>query len=662
MSPRPFSSRVVLRLLPFDLLFVALVPLVLGVSLRVPSLLSSTLVGVGASAVRCLLWMVLLRGLLAPVDTWERNKRGRSEELFRGALDAVRHVTGRFLTAYSALWTATILAQLAYIMTVDAPALSPRFPIAAGLIVFSIVLGSGVFAYTSFGSILSNLSAPVAEESRRRGLGALHATSSIQIRIASLAVAFALAPLGWLSAIGLVAVEDASAHNATDAARAAAMAEVAGVSADDETVAGEAVVYRLRAGETSQIPSDLAQWAQRDPQRRAELRLDPRLDRAAAFVRTDDGQTIVAVAAVSAAPANALLIAAACFLLVIAVWAPISSLFFGRGIADGISRVTRAAGRVVEVGDLSKMEPLPELASDELGELTTHFNTLIDRLRDIARGSLQVAEGSLDVSIDGEGELPSAFRGMLANLRDLVGQIRSTAVQLASAAAEIYSASQEQEAAASQQSAGIGEVSRTVDSLSDAAGHIAESAGAVLGDAERTRTTTDQMIARIGELNAHAGRIGELLESIREVADRSDLLALNGSLEATRAGEAGRGFALVAGEMRRLAERVTATVEDVRKLVGDIRSSGASTVMATEQSRKLAESTTDAARRISLVTQQQRTAMEQVSASVREVAEVLAQAAAATTQTRVSTEDLKSQADKLDVLLRRFSLETRTTA
>jgi methyl-accepting chemotaxis protein len=665
MSTTPVSTRALYRILPLDFAFTLVVPGVLALSLGVPNPWTTTTVGLVACLARTLLWISILRSLLAPIDAWEATRRRSDGQSFLEALKAARSAHPRFVAAYSALWAAAMAAELIHAMHFDpdAGALSPRFPIVALLTGSSIVIGAGVLAYTVSGAILTELCVPVAVESRKRGAGALRTSGSMRFRIAMLAMGFAAAPLGWLTGIGYVAVDAAAGDKAESAARTTVMAELASATHYGRGAEHDTEVFRVTSGTPTNAPRDVVEWAESaSSQDRVGSRLDRSLDRAVAFGRMTDGTTLIAITRVSTAPATALLIAAACFFIAILLWAPMSSLFYGRDMADGILRVTRAAGRVVEVGDLSKMEPLPELASDELGELTAHFNTLVDRLRELASGSLKVADGALDVSIEGEGELPSAFRGMLANLRDLVGQIRSTAVQLASAAAEIYSASQEQEAAASQQSAGIGEVSRTVDSLSEAAGHIAESAGAVLGDAERTRATTDQMIARIGDLNAHAGRIGELLESIREVADRSDLLALNGSLEATRAGEAGRGFALVAGEMRRLAERVTATVEDVRGLVGDIRSSGASTVMATEHSRKLAESTTDAARRISLVTQQQRTAMEQVSASVREIAEVLAQAAAATTQTRVSTEDLKAQADKLDTLLRRFQLDDRTAA
>src|SRR5262249_58166073 len=134
----------------------------------------------------------------------------------------------------------------------------------------------------------------------------------------------------------------------------------------------------------------------------------------------------------------------------------------------------------------------------------------------------------------------------------------------------IQAGTREQERAASQQSDEIREVSIAIARLADSAGDISMAAGEVLGNAEQTRKRADEVVDEIAELGRHITRVSELLELIREVADRSDLLALNGSLEATRAGEAGRGFALVANEMRRLAERVTGTVADVRSTVAAI--------------------------------------------------------------------------------------------
>ena len=103
-----------------------------------------------------------------------------------------------------------------------------------------------------------------------------------------------------------------------------------------------------------------------------------------------------------------------------------------------------------------------------------------------------------------------------------------------------------------------------MQSLLDSAGNIADSARGVFDNAQKTRQTTDGMSGHVQTLFKHTARIAELLEVIRDIADRSDLLALNASLEATRAGDAGRAFALVAAEMRRLAERITASVVDVK--------------------------------------------------------------------------------------------------
>ncbi|MCA9687379.1 MAG: hypothetical protein KC457_34780, partial [Myxococcales bacterium] len=250
----------------------------------------------------------------------------------------------------------------------------------------------------------------------------------------------------------------------------------------------------------------------------------------------------------------------------------------------------------------------------------------------------------------------SAFASMLVQLHDVVAQIRETSVGLATAASEIHAATQEQETASEHLANGMRDVSRTMDSLATSATQIDGASKGVLENAERTLATTDEMARKIGELSERTKGISELLEVIRDVADRSDLLALNGSLESTRAGEAGRGFALVAAEMRRLAERVTGTVGDVDAQVVNIKAAGASTVMATEESRKLAENTAEAAQQISRETQRQSTDTEQLAIAVHQVAEVASATAVATSQTRATAEGLRVHADQLEQLTRQFKV------
>jgi hypothetical protein len=265
----------------------------------------------------------------------------------------------------------------------------------------------------------------------------------------------------------------------------------------------------------------------------------------------------------------------------------------------------------------------------------------LDQLeRDVQRNRWTAALASILVFVLGLGVSYLIGTG-------LTRQIASSASQIASAATQMHAAAQAQEAAGTEQLASAEEVSRTVQSLLESAGHIADSAAGVLENAERARETSELTAAKITELSAHANRIAEILDAIREIADRSDLLALNASLEATRAGEAGRSFSLVAAEMRRLAERVTASVEDVKSLVADVRSSGSSTVVATEENLKLVDGTTESARQITLVTQQQQSATEQVVQSMRDMGRVVQDSVTSIQTTRDIAEALKGESERL---------------
>jgi methyl-accepting chemotaxis protein len=281
---------------------------------------------------------------------------------------------------------------------------------------------------------------------------------------------------------------------------------------------------------------------------------------------------------------------------------------------------------------------------------------MLDVLEELAAAAASVAEGDLRVVLERPGDLQDAFRAMLAKLDEIVEQIRMTAIEVAAASAEIQAATQEQELAVEHQSASVQQVSHAVSSLAASAESITDAANAVLANAEQTRTTTEGMAVRIGELRTQAEGIDELLVLIREVANRSDLLALNGSLEAVRAGEAGRGFELVAAEMRRLAERVSAAAGDVTKRLADIASASASTDAATHESRKLAESTAAAARRIFDETHRQSDATEQLANTVDQVAQIALGTSQATSHTRSTALGLRTHAMQLERLTRQFKL------
>ena len=165
-----------------------------------------------------------------------------------------------------------------------------------------------------------------------------------------------------------------------------------------------------------------------------------------------------------------------------------------------------------------------------------------------------------------EGQLAEAFNRMVEGQRTLVGRDRRDRHPARLAAAEIYAAAQQQEGASNQQASGVEEVSRTMQSLLESASHVAKSAKGVLTAAERTKQTTDATSKRVAGLSDHTNRIGEILEVIRDIADRSDLLALNASLEAHARR---RGRARFSAGRRRDAppgRARTASVQDVKAL------------------------------------------------------------------------------------------------
>lgn len=328
----------------------------------------------------------------------------------------------------------------------------------------------------------------------------------------------------------------------------------------------------------------------------------------------------------------------------------------GRTLTGPLERLRDAAQHFVEVGEIQPLERIVTTRSDEVGELAASFAAVLEILGQLSATASAVSAGDLSVVLDHPGALHDAFRGMLSRLNETVGRLRETSLELASAVVEIDALLEQQTDAALEQSSNIQQVAQTVTSLAAAASQIAAAARNARADADEVVETTHVSAAQIEALREHTEAIGQLLIAIAEVASRSDLLALNGSLEATRAGEAGRGFALVATEMRRLAERVAGTVEAVRKQVVDIEASSSQAVDATQQGRALAERTADAAREIDQLTAIQSDDTEQASLSVQIAADMVVKTTTSMSQVRAATAGLRNHANELERLLEGFEL------
>jgi methyl-accepting chemotaxis protein len=274
-----------------------------------------------------------------------------------------------------------------------------------------------------------------------------------------------------------------------------------------------------------------------------------------------------------------------------------------------------------------------------------------------------------------------SFNTMVRELRQVVSGLRGASIDLNDSAQKILSASREQEQGASEQSVSIEEISRSVAAVAETARGIAERGGHLMQIADDmlatmlsaqeavgvARTGMNEIVGhqklvvdRVNQLYEQSQSVISVVDIIDDISDRLDLLALNAALEGSRAGELGKGFSLVAQEMRRLAENVSGstkhikeTIEEIQRLIQsslDANQQGSSIVSrgATEMERmgtaiqrlfELIQRTTEAARQIGITTQQQLSSTEQTVRAVQEIGAISVQSArAAQDVTRTASE------------------------
>ena len=280
--------------------------------------------------------------------------------------------------------------------------------------------------------------------------------------------------------------------------------------------------------------------------------------------------------------------------------------------------------------------------------LTRGITRPINRAVEVAQ---RVAEGDLTTRIEVEsgdeiGKLISSLRIMNENLANLIRQAGDSSLNVASAASELSTAalqvsesSQQQSEAASSMAAAVEEMTVSVSQITDHANGaekiasessaLSREGGKVIGEMiakmhEISRTVNDS--SRImEELTGQSEQISSIVMVIKEVADQTNLLALNAAIEAARAGEQGRGFAVVADEVRKLAERtaqstldISGVIEKIRHSIHAVMDSMRFGVEQVNQGMTQAEETVGAISRINTGSQQVVVTVNDISAALRE--------------------------------------------
>ncbi|QEL13695.1 methyl-accepting chemotaxis protein [Limnoglobus roseus] len=386
-------------------------------------------------------------------------------------------------------------------------------------------------------------------------------------------------------------------------------------------------------------------------------------------------------------------------------------------VARGLTRQVESLNAVlqqVEAGNFHARAAV--LTNDELGDTAAALNRTLDKTAKLLQSQDEVqrsimklldevsgvADGDLtkeaEVSADVTGAIADSFNFMIDQLRKIIGNVQNATLQVSTAANQIYSSAETLVDGSEDQTEQIVTTSAAIDAIASSIQQVSENAVTSTAVAQQALTTAKQgnmavrntiegmnkireqaqeTAKRIKRLGETSQEIGQIVQLIDDIADRTSILALNASIQAAAAGDAGRGFAVVAEEVERLAVRSTEATKKIATLVKAIQGETNEAVSAMEKniqevvsgskvanqagqslneiegvSMKLAE----LIQSISQASKQQAKGSEALARSMGNISQITRQTAVGTKQTAESVNSLAKLADDLRGSVSAFKL------
>ncbi len=370
-----------------------------------------------------------------------------------------------------------------------------------------------------------------------------------------------------------------------------------------------------------------------------------------------------------------------------------------RNISKPLKEITSSAKQIAS-GELMVNVSYAD-RRDEVGLLAQAFSKMVQSLQGMSDVANEIAEGNLTVSVKPQSEndvLGKAFTTMINNLRGLTREIlegvnvlSSSASEILASTAQVASSSAETATAVSQTTATIEEVKQTAQLSSQKAKYVSDtsqkaaevsvsgkkSVGLSIEGMNRVQSQMSIIAENIVRLSEQSQAIGEIIATVNDLADQSNLLAVNAAIEAAKAGEQGKGFTVVAQEVKNLAEQSKQATNQIRTILGDIQKSMSTAVLSTEQGTKavdagvkqsmeagesiqvLSDSISEVAQaavQIAASSKQQSIGMDQVTMAMENIKLASSQNVAGTKQSEAAAQNLHNLGQKLKDLVERFKV------
>lgn len=370
-----------------------------------------------------------------------------------------------------------------------------------------------------------------------------------------------------------------------------------------------------------------------------------------------------------------------------------------QNISGPLTRISDVAQRITR-GDLSATVSANG-RYDEVGVLETSFSRMSTALQEMTGVAKKIAANDLRVQIKPQSpqdELGTAFATMVSNLRRSTTDLAEGVNVLASSASEILASTTQVAAGAAETGTAITQTTSTIEEVKQTAQVSSQKAKFVADNAQKAAQVSvtgrkavestiegmrkiqgqmDTIAESVVKLSEQSQSIGEIIATVNDLAEQSNLLAVNASIEAAKAGDQGKGFSVVAQEIKSLAEQSKQATAQVRSILGEIQKATTAAVLATEQGSKsvdagvkqAAESgesirtlsdtmveAAQAATQIAASSQQQLVGTDQVAMAMESIKQASVQNVAGTKQTETAAQNLHELGQKLKVLVTQYKI------